>query len=62
MKAIVLLSGGVDSRVMLAMAIAQGKECHALSFDFSQRHIPELESAKAIAAHSTLRIKSLPLT
>ena len=51
MKAIVLLSGGVDSTVMLAMAIAQGKECHAISFDYSQRHIRELESAKAIAAH-----------
>lgn len=50
-KAIVLLSGGVDSTVVLAMAQAQGKCCYLLSFDYNQRHAIELESAKAVASH-----------
>ncbi len=49
-KAVVLLSGGVDSSTTLAVAIHQGFVCHALSFDYGQRQRLELESAKAIAA------------
>ena len=49
-KAIVLLSGGLDSTVVLALALAQGKTCHALSFDYGQRHLVELEAAKKITA------------
>jgi 7-cyano-7-deazaguanine synthase len=48
-KAIVLLSGGIDSTVILALALNRGLECHALSFDYDQRHKRELESAKQIA-------------
>lgn len=51
MKAVVLLSGGLDSTVMLALAISQGRQCHAISFDYGQKHRVELESAKAVAAH-----------
>lgn len=51
MKAIILFSGGLDSTVMLALALSQGRECLALSFDYGQRHIVELEAAKMIAAH-----------
>lgn len=51
MKAIILLSGGLDSTVILAMAIAQGKECIALSFDYGQRHRVELDAASAIAEY-----------
>lgn len=51
MKAVILFSGGVDSTVILALALKRGLECHALSFDYGQRHRVELESAKAIAAH-----------
>lgn len=51
MKTIVLFSGGIDSTVALAMAIQQGRQCHAVSFDYGQRHRLELECAKAIAAH-----------
>lgn len=51
MRAIVLFSGGLDSTVMLAKAIAEGRSCHALSFDYGQRHRRELEAAKAITAH-----------
>ncbi len=48
-RAVVLLSGGVDSTTVLAMARAEGLECHALSFDYGQRHRKELESARAVA-------------
>ncbi|TRX70916.1 7-cyano-7-deazaguanine synthase QueC [Carboxylicivirga sp. M1479] len=48
-KAVVLLSGGLDSAVALYLAKSEGYECHALSFDYGQRHNRELEAAKAIA-------------
>lgn len=49
MKAVVLLSGGLDSSTVLYSAKASGCECYALSFDYSQRQVRELESAIAIA-------------
>lgn len=49
MKAVVLLSGGLDSATVLYSAIASGDECYALSFDYQQRHQRELESAITIA-------------
>lgn len=52
MRAIVLLSGGIDSTVALAEAIAAGRECSCLCFSYGQRAwINELESASAIARH-----------
>lgn len=51
MKAIVLLSGGLDSTVILAKALGDKRECLAISFDYGQRHKIELESAKLIAAY-----------
>lgn len=48
-KAVVLLSGGLDSSVALYLAKSQGFELHALSFDYGQRHSRELEAAKAQA-------------
>jgi 7-cyano-7-deazaguanine synthase len=48
-KAIVLLSGGLDSATSLAMAQDQGFECYALSFEYGQRHDCELAAAKKIA-------------
>lgn len=50
-KAIVLLSGGLDSTTCLAYAKAQGYECEALSFNYGQRHHAELIAAKNIAKH-----------
>jgi 7-cyano-7-deazaguanine synthase len=47
--AVVLLSGGLDSATVLAIAQAQGFECHALSFDYGQRHGAELRAAERIA-------------
>jgi len=49
MKAVCLLSGGLDSATCLAQARRDGFECHALSFDYGQRHIVELESARLVA-------------
>lgn len=48
-KAIVLLSGGLDSTTTLAIAKKLGFECYALSFDYGQRHITELLAANHIA-------------
>jgi 7-cyano-7-deazaguanine synthase len=48
-KAIVLLSGGLDSATTLAIARCEGYEIHALSFRYGQRHAIELEGAKQIA-------------
>jgi 7-cyano-7-deazaguanine synthase len=51
-KAVVLLSGGLDSATAMAMAIDEGFEIHALSFRYGQRHAIELECASALAADS----------
>jgi 7-cyano-7-deazaguanine synthase len=48
-KAVCLLSGGLDSSTCLALARRQGFECHALSFDYGQRHRLELEAARRVA-------------
>lgn len=47
--AVVLLSGGLDSATSLAIAISEGYQCHALSFDYGQRHRVELDAAKKVA-------------
>ncbi len=47
--AVVLLSGGLDSSTVLAIAQAEGFACHALSFRYGQRHSVELDSARRIA-------------
>ena len=48
-KAVVLVSGGLDSATVLAMARAQEYDCFALSFDYGQRHRTELEAASRVA-------------
>lgn len=48
-RAVVLLSGGMDSATTLAIARAEGFECHALSFRYGQRHAVELDRAAALA-------------
>ncbi len=48
-NAVVLLSGGLDSATVLAMACAQGFSCYALSVDYGQRHYAELAAAQRVA-------------
>ena len=48
-KAIVLSSGGIDSTTAMAIAKSKGKEIYALSFNYGQRHLIELEASKKIA-------------
>src|ERR1700719_3574251 len=50
-KAVVLLSGGLDSSTVLAIAHVQGFELYAIAFDYGQRHQREVEAAAAIARH-----------
>jgi len=49
-KAVCLLSGGLDSATCLALARRDGFDCYALSFDYGQRHLIELEAARRVAS------------
>ena len=51
MKAVVLLSGGLDSATVAALALAEGRVVYALSFDYGQRHTHELRAAARVAQH-----------
>lgn len=48
-KAVILLSGGLDSATVVAMAKAQGYACYTMSFDYGQRHRAELDAAARVA-------------
>lgn len=48
-KAVVLLSGGLDSATTLAYAVSKGFDCHAITFDYGQRHKIEIKAAKKVA-------------
>jgi 7-cyano-7-deazaguanine synthase len=48
-KAVILLSGGLDSATVVAMARAQGYACYSMSFDYGQRHRSELQAAERVA-------------
>jgi len=64
-RAVVLLSGGLDSATVLAMACQQGFECYALSVDYGQRHHAELAAAKRVAntlGAAELRVINIDLT
>lgn len=49
-KAVVLVSGGLDSATVLAIAQSQGYQCYTLSFDYGQRHLAELRAAEQLSA------------
>jgi len=61
-KAVVLVSGGLDSATVLAIARSQGRACHTLSFDYGQRHRAELAASDRVSdalgavEHKTVRI------
>ena len=62
-KAVILLSGGLDSATVLAMARARGYDCYALSLDYGQRHHAELAAARRLAADlGAIEHKVLPLS
>ncbi len=61
MKAIVLMSGGLDSTVILALALQKKRECLCVSFNYNQRHLIELESAKAITDYYQVPHKIITL-
>ena len=61
-KAVVLLSGGLDSATALAIARERGFQCHALSLDYGQRHRAELAAARRVAeAQGVAEHKVIPL-
>lgn len=66
-KAVVLLSGGLDSATALAVARQAGYACHALSLDYGQRHRAELDAARAVALraqvaeHRVMRLDMGPM-
>ena len=47
-KAVILLSGGLDSATVVAIARAQGFACYSMSFDYGQRHRAELQAAERV--------------
>jgi len=49
-RAVILVSGGLDSTTVLAMAMAQGYDCYTLSFDYGQRHRAELQAAERVSS------------
>jgi len=64
LQAVVLLSGGLDSATTLAMAIEQGYVCHAISFNYGQRHAAELDAAARLARSlgaATYRVVTIDL-
>ena len=62
-RAVILLSGGLDSATTLAVARAEGYECYALSLDYGQRHSAELEAARRVARSlGVVEHKILPLS
>jgi len=58
-KAVILLSGGLDSATILALAKQQGYVCHALSFNYGQRNGAELNAARHIAEHARVAAHKL---
>jgi len=65
-KAVALISGGADSATTLAIALQEGFEVHAISFDYGQKHRIELEKSKLVAqnaaSHKIIRLDPIAFT
>jgi len=59
-KAVILLSGGIDSATTLAIARSEGFKCYALTFEYGQRHHREIESAKKVAQSLAVAVQIPP--
>lgn len=62
MKVITLLSGGLDSTVLLAKLKSEGNQVRCLAFDYGQRHVKELECAKKVASHYDVPYQEIDLS
>jgi 7-cyano-7-deazaguanine synthase len=60
-KAVILLSGGLDSATVLAMATSSGFQCHALSVNYGQRHSSELLAAEKVSRANSATLKTIEL-
>ena len=60
-RAVVLLSGGLDSAVTLFLAVKKGYDCHPLTFDYGQRHVKEMSNARILARSLGLKLKVIDL-
>ena len=66
-KAVILLSGGLDSATVLAIALSKGYECHTISFNYGQRHKAELDFAAdlstqmAAKSHRVVNVDMAPI-
>lgn len=60
-KAIVSLSGGLDSSTCLAWAVDKGYKCYAITFDYGQRHIKEIRAARKIASYYRVPLTEIKL-
>jgi len=60
-KAVISLSGGLDSSTCLALALKNGYKCYALTFDYGQRHIREIKSARSIALYYKVPLYEIKL-
>ena len=60
-RAVILVSGGLDSATVLAMAKSQGFDCYALAVDYGQRHRSELNAAARVANANAAELKILQL-
>jgi len=61
MKAVALLSGGLDSTTALAIAISMGYDVYPITFLYGQRHKKEIESAKKVSKHYGLKLKTIKI-
>jgi 7-cyano-7-deazaguanine synthase len=60
-KAVILVSGGLDSATVMAMAKSRGFDCYALAVDYGQRHRSELDAAARVADANGAKLKIVPL-